>query len=96
MHDSWIPSLQPATFSTLEPIPGEATVNFFIDQESKTWNMETVRSFFIGEMAAVIQQIPVSKHGGEDFASWPHARFGIYSEHTIWQGRRSSFPNGAN
>jgi hypothetical protein len=33
---------------------------------------------FREDLAYVIQQILVGRHSGEDFASWPHARFGIY------------------
>jgi hypothetical protein len=27
----------------------------------------------------IIQQIPISRHGGEDFASWPHAQLGLHT-----------------
>jgi hypothetical protein len=41
--------------------------------------MDKVYSLFTEEMAAVIMQIPVSRHGGDDFIAWPVAKSGIYS-----------------
>jgi hypothetical protein len=30
-------------------------------------------------VATKVLQIPISRHGGEDFLSWPHIRFGVYT-----------------
>jgi hypothetical protein len=54
--------------------------------------MEKVSYFFTAEMASVIQQIPVSRHDGEDFISWPHARFGNYTVRSAYNlARTESF-----
>jgi hypothetical protein len=51
--------------------------------------MDIVQQFFSEKMAAVIQTIPVSKHGGEDFASWPYARFGVYTVRSAYNLART-------
>jgi hypothetical protein len=72
--DKWIPNFLPGTFSTLEPIPKNANVNLFLD-ENGAWDMDTIRYFFTEEMADIIQRIHIRRY----FSSWPHARFGIYT-----------------
>jgi hypothetical protein len=78
-HDNWIPGLKPGTFKTIEELPTDTKAEFLLNQDLNCWDMEKVRYFFTTKMASVIQQIPVSRHGGEDFISWPHARFGNYT-----------------
>lgn len=91
MHDNWVPGFEPGTFNTLEPIPANATVKILLDQEGKAWDMDVVRFYFTEEMASGIQQIPVSRHGGEDFASWPYAKFGVYTVRSAYNMARTEF-----
>ncbi|KAM0908407.1 hypothetical protein ACQ4PT_015501 [Festuca glaucescens] len=54
--------------------------------------MDKVYSFFMEEMAAVIMQIPVSRHGGDDFIAWPADKSGIYSVRSAYYlARTGSF-----
>jgi hypothetical protein len=41
--------------------------------------MDLIRVFFTDTMAEVIQKILISRFRCEDFASWPHVKFGIYT-----------------
>jgi hypothetical protein len=67
--DNWIPGLPSGTFSTLESLPANAPVSLLMNSQGNAWDMDTIRFFFTEEMARVIQQIPISRHGGEDFVS---------------------------
>jgi hypothetical protein len=69
LTDSWIPGLKPYMLQPLVPIP----------QDVKAWNVELVRSIFDGDTASKVLQVPISRHGGADHMSWPHARFGKYT-----------------
>lgn len=64
--------------SRLLPLPSEVTVAFLMDDVSKTWDVDRVNAFFEEEVASAIFQVPISRHGGEDFASWPHDKLGQY------------------
>jgi hypothetical protein len=78
LMDNWIPGLPPGTFKLVEELPMDTKVCFFLNTESNSWNVDKVYSFFTEEMAAVILQIPVSRHGGDDFIAWPADKSGIY------------------
>ena len=92
LHDSWIPGLAPGTFKTLEALPENAKVQLLLNEEGSAWDMDTVRHFFAEEMAQTIQQVQISKRGSEDFVSWPHARFGVYTVRPAYNlARRGSF-----
>jgi hypothetical protein len=79
LQDSWIPRLQSDTFKTVEDLPPNSKVSFLLNDRADHWDMDKVNFFFTPEMARAIQQIPVSRHGGDDFISWPHAKFGLYT-----------------
>jgi hypothetical protein len=53
-------------------------VCFFLNTKPYSWNVDKVFSFFTEEMAAVILQIPLSRHGGDDFIAWSADKSGIY------------------
>jgi hypothetical protein len=38
-----------------------------------------IRSVFEEDVASRILRIPISRHGGSDFVSWPHNKFGFYT-----------------
>lgn len=77
--DNWIPDdAPPDRLSTLIPMPLDATVDLLLDPDSGVWNEEVVGNFFPADITSKIMRVPLSQHGGADFASWPHARFGIY------------------
>jgi hypothetical protein len=79
LSDNWIPGLPPGTFKILEELPADTKVSFFLNNEANAWDAEKVCTFFTAEMAAVVLRIPVSRHGGVDFLSWPADKFGTYS-----------------
>jgi hypothetical protein len=79
MTDCWVPGIHPFQMKTRVAIPDGATVDFFMDLESGGWDPIVVSSIFEEEVASQILQIPVSRHGGEDFASWPHSKTGEYT-----------------
>jgi hypothetical protein len=92
LNDNCIPGLSPGTFKTVEELPADTKVCFFLNNGTNTWNMERVNSFFTAEMAAVILQIPVSRQGGKDFLSWPADKFGTYSVRSAYNlARTGSF-----
>jgi hypothetical protein len=43
------------------------------------WDTNVIRSFFDDSISARIMQVPLSRHRGVDFPSWPHAKYGVYS-----------------
>lgn len=45
--------------------------------------------FFPDHVASEILCIPISRHGGDDFASWPFTRFGEYSVRSAYNMARS-------
>jgi ribonuclease HI len=48
--------------------------------------------FFHEELADTILRIPISRRGGEDFVSWPHDKFGIYTVRSAYNlARTASF-----
>lgn len=48
-----------------------------------------MRFFFSEEIPKVILQVPISKFGGEDFASWPYDTGGIYSVRSAYNLART-------
>jgi hypothetical protein len=50
-----------------------------MNEEGTAWEEETIRAFFHNELATTILQIPISRHGGQDFVSWPHDKHGVYT-----------------
>jgi hypothetical protein len=56
------------------PIPSSATVHCLIDEDTKTWNQETVHAFFDEAAAEQILNILISRHEDGDFACWPFTR----------------------
>jgi hypothetical protein len=89
LHDNWIPDVSPDRVTTLNPLPTNATVDLLLDEEACTWNEEVVRDFFDDTTAAKILAVPVSRHGGDDFLSWPHARLGIYTVRSAYMLART-------
>jgi hypothetical protein len=79
MADNWIPGFRVGTFQQLFPIPHTAKVRYLMNDEGTAWENDTVRVFFHAELAETILQVPISKRGGEDFASWQFDKRGIYT-----------------
>lgn len=58
-----------------------------------TWNKETIHAFFHADIASEIMQLPVSRHGGDDYTRWPHNKFGEYpvrSAYNLWLDQTGS------
>jgi hypothetical protein len=87
--DNWIPECPPDKVSTLVPLPPNATVDFLMDEDSGTWDEETVRSFFLDYIAIRILGVPLSRFRGADFAYWPHAKLGVYTVKSAYNLVRS-------
>jgi hypothetical protein len=51
--------------------------------------MDLIRTIFSEDVAVKILQVPISKHGGDDFASWPLSRFSQYTVRSAYQLARS-------
>jgi hypothetical protein len=64
-------------------------VSTLIDPETGAWDSDVIKSFFDDVIAAKILQIPLSRHGGNDFPSWPHAKYGVYTVRSAYNLARS-------
>jgi hypothetical protein len=92
MTDSWIPGFPKGSFIPLSPIPNTAKVRYLMNDAGTSWEADTVRAFFHQELADTILQIPISRRGGDDFVSWPHDKFGLYTVRSAYNlARTSSF-----
>lgn len=49
-----------------------------------------VRAFFIDNVASEILHLPISRHGGNDFACWPFTRYGEYYVRSAYNMARST------
>jgi hypothetical protein len=76
--DNWIPGVSPVLLNPQVPLLEDQKVNTLILEDSRSWDVDLVRTVFSEEVAAQVLQVPISRHGGEDFASWPHTRFRSY------------------
>ena len=50
-----------------------------LDGDHGGWDPDVVRSDFEEEVASSILLIPISRFGDDDFVSWPHSKFGMYT-----------------
>ena len=90
LHDSWIPGVLPSMLHPLVPLSDDQTVDSLILDDSRAWNVDMVQAIFPEDVAMKVLQVPISRHGGEDFASWPHTRFGQYTVRSGYNLARSS------
>jgi ribonuclease HI len=88
LTDSWIPDLTPDRVSSLVPLPANAKVNILLNQEIGGWDADTIRSIFEEDIALKILRVPISRFGGEDFASWPYSRYGTYTVRSAYNMAR--------
>ena len=89
MSDNWIPGRPPQLLRSLSPIPESARVCTLM-ADNHSWNEENVRAFFAQETADLILQTHISRQGGDDFVSWPHTRYGMYTVRSAYNLARSS------
>lgn len=89
MSDNWIPNVQAGLVSPLMHIPEDATVQFLMEEGGKEWNHDLVKYAFDEETANEILQVPISRHGGDDFASWPHDKRGLFTVRSAYNLARS-------
>lgn len=80
--------MPPELLQVKSPIPPNATVHCLLDDELSTWNEESVHAFFHDDVAEEILQLPISQHGGEDYARWPHTKFGEFSVRSAYNMAR--------
>lgn len=74
---------------TFSLILAMAMRHYLPDEDTRTWNVETLNVFF-GEPATVeIVQVPLSRHGGDNFSCWPFrpslsSTIALYEQRIIW------------
>lgn len=88
-HDNWIPGHPPYMLRPLLPLLEGQTVDSLLTEDARSWNEQIVRSVFVEEVAEKVLQIPISRFGGDDFVSWPHTRYGVYSVRSAYHLARS-------
>jgi hypothetical protein len=64
-------------------------VSTLIDPDTGAWDSDVIKSFFDDVTAAKILQIPLSRRGGDDYPSWPHAKYGVYTMRSAYNLARS-------
>ena len=65
-------------------------VSSLILEDCRSWDVQLVNTIFSEEVAERVLQIPISRHGGVDFVSWPHTRFGCYTVRSGYNLARAS------
>ena len=90
LSDNWIPDTPPNLVHSLLPIPVCATVNYLMFDGHASWNEEMVRAIFPARTAEQIMQTQISQHGGSDYVSWPHTRYGLYTICSVYNLARSA------
>jgi hypothetical protein len=78
LSDQWIPDVKPYMLRPLVPVPLDMTVDSLMLGDSRTWDVDTVCPIFDEAVVDQILQVPISRHGGDDYVAWPHSRFGQY------------------
>jgi hypothetical protein len=77
--DNWIPGVPPLMVQPITPLLENQKVSTLILEDSRSWDTILVRTLFSEEVANRIIQVPISQHGGDDFASWPYTKFACYT-----------------
>jgi hypothetical protein len=90
MKDNWIPGFPTNSFKPLSRIPRSAKVQFLMNDEDTDWEEQTIHAFFQEELANTVLQIPISRHGGEDFVSWVHDKHGQYTVRSAYNMARTT------
>jgi hypothetical protein len=79
LKDNWIPGTIPCVLRTLAPIRDNLKVASLFAANEQSWDEARVRALFAEEVASQILQLPISRHGDDDFLSWPHTKHGGYT-----------------
>ncbi|KAK6163327.1 hypothetical protein DH2020_000191 [Rehmannia glutinosa] len=76
----WIPKPSSFTPSSIpSDLPRDALVNSLIDETSRCWKVELIRTFFAAPDADLILSIPISSSSQNDKWIWHHSKSGKYS-----------------
>jgi hypothetical protein len=89
LTDWWIPGVNPEFLKPLVTVPEDTSVNFLIDEALGTWDVDRVNTIFSEDIAALVLQVPISKFGEPDFASWPYTKNGQYSVQSAYNMART-------
>jgi hypothetical protein len=89
LADKWIPGVPPYTLRPLVPLLPGQTVDTLMMAGTRSWDVDLVRTIFVEDVANKILQVPISRHGGEDFASWPWTRYGQYTVRSAYHLARA-------
>ena len=85
-NDPWIPSTRPRpankNFHNSYP---DLTVDSLINQESRTWNLQAIRTLVEPDDAKMIQSILLSRHQMEDRNGWHFTNNGKYTIQSGYQ-----------
>jgi hypothetical protein len=69
LANKWIPGVPPYTLRPLVPLLPGQTVDTLMMAGTRSWDADLVCTIFVEDVANKILQVPISRHGGEDFAS---------------------------
>jgi hypothetical protein len=78
--DAWLPS--PSTFRLISPISdsnSEATVDSLIDENSRCWDVDSLKQMFLPRDVEIIKQIPLSLRRPRDKLIWTGTKSGIFT-----------------
>jgi ribonuclease HI len=89
LTDNWIPGVLPHEITTLTPVPANTKVHFLFDEEDGGWDTEAVHAVFNEEISSAILRIPLSRFEGEDYVSWPFAKYGQYTVRSAYNLART-------
>ncbi|KAK0580330.1 hypothetical protein LWI29_000723 [Acer saccharum] len=77
-RDRWLP--RPSTFSTITSSPGsDLRVADLLDHNCRWWDIDKLDRLLLPCDKEIVQTIPVSWLGGEDFLAWHYEKNGEYS-----------------
>jgi hypothetical protein len=69
LSDQWIPDVKPYMLRPLVPVPLDMTVDSLMLGDSRTWDVDTVCPIFDEAVVDQILQVPISRHGGDDYVA---------------------------
>ena len=79
-NDPWIPATRPRLANkNLQNSYPDLTVDFLINSESRTWNLQAIRALVDPHDVNIIESIPLSRNQMEDMNGWHFINNGKYS-----------------
>jgi hypothetical protein len=72
MTNNWIHGTPPHLLHYRVELHDNQTIDSLISPRAKNWDSNLIHSYFDEDTTNKIFQVPISRHRGEDFISWPH------------------------